>query len=506
MAQDGTQFEILNRVDVGGMAEIFRARNLDNGEIMAIKRILPHLSEKREFVTMFIDEAAICLVLHHPNIVRVDQIGLMDDALFLSMEFVDGANLREILNFANRYHFFLPIHEAVRIAILVLDGLDYAHHCCDESGKPLNLIHRDVSPPNILLGYNGDVKITDFGLVKSKAQVSHTSPGLIKGKFSYLSPEAAYGESLDLRSDLYSVGIILWEMLTSQPLFAAPVEMDILDLVRKSIIPDIASRHEGVPAELETIVKKALARNREDRYQSAKEFADQLRLFLQNMGNPSSDLGNIVASIQPPRYLESVDISLDDLGSTKMPHTKSCLIPLNVLDKKKMEAALAESFEQNSSTNASPMADQTAKDDESHGDGKRVKLPDEDDLEFIELKPEDGGGALEDDNLPLIDDLSAPVERSKDEKTSTSDAHETPEDAPLDGNGKKKEILKRSVERHIDAEMVKLDDLPLATATRKPLAYRDAQGSVSVSQVVLLIVLILIVILLILLNIQSLNL
>ena len=174
MGVEGTQYEILNRVDVGGMAEIFRARNLDTGEMMAIKRILPSLVGQSDFVSMFVDEAAVCLELRHPNIVRVDQIGQMDGALFMSMEYVEGTNLREVLSFANQHHFFLPIHEAVRIAICVLEGLAYAHDCRDSRGEPLHLIHRDVSPPNILLGYNGDVKITDFGLVKSKAQISRT--------------------------------------------------------------------------------------------------------------------------------------------------------------------------------------------------------------------------------------------------------------------------------------------------------------------------------------------
>ena len=339
MQQEGTQFEILNRVDVGGMAEIFRAKNLSNGQIMAIKRILPALADKASFINMFIDEAAVCLALHHPNIVRVDQIGLMDEALFLSMEFVDGANLREVLSFANQYKFSLPVHEALRIAISVLDALDYAHNCCNDEGVPLHLIHRDVSPPNILLGYNGDVKITDFGLVKSKAQISRTVPGLIKGKFSYLSPEAAYGESIDHRSDLYAVGIILWEMLTSRPLFNDPVEMKILDLVRKSIIPSICQLNPQVTPELEAIVLKGLARNRTERYQTAKEFADELRGYLERLGNPKSELGAIVAKIKPPQYSDmSEDNPIIPEGATAaddevQPHTRSSLIPIEKLRK-----------------------------------------------------------------------------------------------------------------------------------------------------------------------------
>ena len=345
MKTEGTQFEILNRVDVGGMAEIFRAKNLSTGEIMAIKRILPSLAGQENFVNMFIDEAAVCMALHHPNIVRVDQIGLMDDALFLSMEFVDGMNLRDLLNFANQYQFSLPIHEAVRIAALILDGLEYAHHVCGENGEPLNLIHRDISPPNILLGYNGDVKITDFGLVKSKSQLSKTVPGLIKGKFSYLSPEAAYGESIDHRSDLYAVGIILWEMLASRPLFNDPIETKILDLVRKSIVPSISSINENVPEELEKIINKGLARSRADRYQTAREFAEDLRGFLKSIGNPESTLGEIVAKIKPPQAPEEnedeeveVPENATAADDEVQPHTRSELIPIEALVKAADEA------------------------------------------------------------------------------------------------------------------------------------------------------------------------
>lgn len=345
MKTEGTQFEILNRVDVGGMAEIFRAKNLSTGEIMAIKRILPSLAGQENFVSMFIDEAAVCMALHHPNIVRVDQIGLMDDALFLSMEFVAGMNLRDLLNFANQYQFKLPIHEAVRIAALILDGLEYAHHVCGENGEPLNLIHRDISPPNILLGYNGDVKITDFGLVKSKSQLSKTVPGLIKGKFSYLSPEAAYGESIDHRSDLYAVGIILWEMLASRPLFNDPIETKILDLVRKSIVPPISSINEDVPEALEKIINKGLARSRADRYQTAREFADDLRGFLKSIGNPESALGDIVAKIKPPQDPdenedEEVEAPQNATAADDevQPHTRSELIPIEALVKAADEA------------------------------------------------------------------------------------------------------------------------------------------------------------------------
>lgn len=328
---EGTQYQIIDRIDVGGMAEIFRARNLDTGEVMAIKRILPALGQQSEFVDMFVDEAAICMFLKHKSIVRVYQLGMMGDDLFLSMEYVAGINLRELLNFANQYDYHLPVSEAVLIAIQILDGLEYAHNCCDDDDEPLHIIHRDVSPPNILLGYNGDVKITDFGLVKAKTQMTKTVPGLIKGKFSYLSPEAAYGESIDIRSDIYAVGIILWEMLTSRPLYSDPVEMKILDLVRRSIVPDIGQYNADVPPELEAIVRKGLSRTRAGRYQTAREFANDLRDFYNTIGRPKSTLGQIVTSIRPPKENDEVakaGAELSALGPTSV----SALIPLPKLE------------------------------------------------------------------------------------------------------------------------------------------------------------------------------
>lgn len=333
MESEARQIKILNRIDVGGMAEIFRAKRLDTGALIAIKRILPGLSEQEEFVRMFIDEATVCMALRHPNIVHVEQLGRLNGDLFLAMEYVAGINLRELLNFSNSYSFFLPAHEVVRIAIRILDGLAYAHAATDDSGQALQIIHRDISPPNILLGYNGDVKITDFGLAKAKTQIAQTIPGLIKGKFSYLSPEAAYGESLDLRSDLYAVGIVMWEMLTANPLFDDPVEMQILKLVRQSIIPPISNYNDAVDPKLEIIVRKALSRNRGDRYQTAKEFADVLHDYLKTIDAPPSELSKIVCAISPPpddSYLlpsTQEEILIDNASASKKQNKSSTLNP-----------------------------------------------------------------------------------------------------------------------------------------------------------------------------------
>ncbi len=458
--QDATQFEILNRVDVGGMAEIFRARNLSNGQIMAIKRILPSLAGQPNFVNMFIDEAAVCMALHHPNIVRVEQIGLMDDALFLSMEFVDGTNLREVLSYANQNNYHIPIHEALRIAIHVLDGLDYAHHLCNEAGEALNLIHRDVSPPNILLGYNNDVKITDFGLVKSKAQVSKTVPGLIKGKFSYLSPEAAYGESLDLRSDIYAIGIILWEMLTSRPLFSDPVEMKILDLVRKSIIPSMAQFNPDMTPELEAIVLKGLARHRSDRYSTAKEFADALRKYLEGMGNPKTELGKIVAMVKPPRVDDSGDMAVVPEGAsasdeTVQPHTRSELIPIEQLRKAAGEVPVKDV----DSLNDSLLDDNLLKGAEADDDDGGLPLG----SEFLNLGDDDDSwddpgdvSVLEEPKgslkIPFVIDKDS--DKPADDKKSDSDKHadDKKSDSDKPADGKKSDSDKPADDKKSDSD------------------------------------------------------
>lgn len=338
MEQEGTQYQIIDKIDVGGMAEIFRAENLSTGEILAIKRILPALGQQPEFVDMFVDEAVICMALKHENIVRVHQLGIMDGDLFLAMEYVAGINLRDLLNYASANAFEIEVHEAVLIAIKILDGLEYAHNCKDANGEPLHIVHRDVSPPNVLLGYNGDVKLTDFGLVKAKTQMTHTVPGLIKGKFSYLSPEAAYGEAIDPRSDLYAVGIILWEMLARQPLYTDPIEVRILDLVRRSIVPPLQPINPNVPEVLEKIIRKGLARTRDQRYQSAKDFADDLRAFYKSIGSPKSKLGKIIAKIKPP-------VEIEKKPEKQKASTVSQMIPI-----KEFEEALAKEMAEKENT------------------------------------------------------------------------------------------------------------------------------------------------------------
>jgi len=299
-----SRYRVLERIDSGGMAEVFRgvATSIKGYEkVVAIKRVLPHLTRKHKFVRMFLDEARLSLVLNHANIVQVFDLGSTDGTYFIVMEYVDGVNMRTVMQELFSREKSLPIGHATYIAIEVCKGLAYAHTLQDVSGRTLGIVHRDVSPPNILLSLQGEVKITDFGLAKARSQLEHTDPGIIKGKFGYLSPEAAYGETIDSQTDIFALGVVLWEMLAGRRLFAGATEPKTLELVRKAVIPRLRSINPDVPENLDNIVQKALARDRGRRYHKASEMSAELTnvLFDNNFRVTNADIGEFAkASIE----------------------------------------------------------------------------------------------------------------------------------------------------------------------------------------------------------------
>ena len=312
------RYRVLEHIDSGGMAEVFRgvATSLEGfDKIVAIKRILPQLTRKRRFVQMFLDEAKVALSLTHANLVQVFDLGHVDDTYFIVMEYIDGINLRTVYELLEETQTPLSISTAIHIIAELCRGLAYAHSKSDVDGNPLHLVHRDVSPPNIMLSAEGEVKLTDFGLAKAKSQVERTDPGLIKGKHAYLSPEAAYGEAVDHRSDIFSAGIVLWELITGQRLFLANNEHETLKLVRKARVPAISDFIEDCPPQLEEIVRRALARDRADRYQDAGDLAEDLTsvLFEFKLRVGSRDISELVRAVrraigyQPPPPLTQVD-------------------------------------------------------------------------------------------------------------------------------------------------------------------------------------------------------
>jgi eukaryotic-like serine/threonine-protein kinase len=299
------RYTITERLDHGGMAEVFRgvAESMEGfKKSVAIKRILPSLTKNQKFVRMFLDEARLSLFLQHANIVQVFDISKTpDNAYFLVMEFVDGCNLKSLIERQKQKGKRIEIAHTIYVMMECCKGLNYAHSLENpETSAPLGIVHRDISPPNILLSKNGEVKLVDFGLAKANSQIESTDPGVVKGKFSYLSPEAASGLDVDHRADVFAVGIILWEMFTGRRLFYGDTDYQTVELVRQARVPSIAALNPEIEPELEAVVRKALAKDADDRYQSANDLADALAqyLFSRRMKVTARDIAALVRDAQ----------------------------------------------------------------------------------------------------------------------------------------------------------------------------------------------------------------
>lgn len=306
MTESAQRYRVVEKLESGGMAEVFRAESeglQGFRKQVAIKRVLPHLSEKKRFIAMFLDEARVTAQLTHSNCVQVFDIGVGDNAYFIVMEFVDGANLKSIAESLKKQGKDFPVQAAAFIAHEICKGLSYAHELTDQQGNPLHIVHRDMSPPNVLVTKYGEVKIVDFGLAKASSQLEKSEPGIIKGKFSYLSPEAAMGQEVDPKTDIFAVGIILWELLAGQRLFLGETDFQTVKKVQQAQIPPISQVNRKAPAELERIVNKALARESSQRYNTARELGQDLSRFLYSFGQPIStfDLAGIVQSTMRER-------------------------------------------------------------------------------------------------------------------------------------------------------------------------------------------------------------
>src|SRR5690349_2496512 len=278
------KYTVLERLGGGGQAEVFRgiSESLQGyKKAVAIKRVLPNLTSNERFVSMFLDEARLSLFLQHANVVQVFAISKADDgSYFLVMEFVDGCDLKALMQrqVAHQIH---DIGLALFLMTEACKGLHYAHTLDHPyTGKALGIVHRDVSPPNIMLSKNGEVKVVDFGLAKADSQLEQTDKGVVKGKFSYLAPEAAHGEELDARADVFALGTITWELLAGRRLFLGDDPVATLKLVREARVPSLTALDPSISPELDGIVRKALARDRAARFQSAADYGDALSDFL----------------------------------------------------------------------------------------------------------------------------------------------------------------------------------------------------------------------------------
>jgi serine/threonine-protein kinase len=295
------RYQILDRLAVGGMAELYKATLTgDHGfeKLVAIKKILPHLAKDRSFVEMFIDEARITAQLDHRHIVQVFELGNDADTPFIAMQYVDGLDVLALLRECARAQIRLPPQLAAVIARDVLDALDYAHHAVSADGRPLGIVHRDISPGNVLLSWRGDVKLTDFGIARAAERRHKTEAGTLKGKYGYMSPEQVSGSEVDPRSDLFSVGILLAEMVMARRLFTSTNDLDILLMVRDARLERLHKYASEFPVELRVLTVRALQRRPEDRWQSAAQFRDAIDDWLRRTSRAGTrELASLLGSV-----------------------------------------------------------------------------------------------------------------------------------------------------------------------------------------------------------------
>jgi serine/threonine protein kinase len=314
------------RIAMGGMAEIFRARMDNEGfqKRVCIKCVLPHFLENESFVTMFRDEAALAAKLQHANIVQVFDFGEHEGSLFLAMEYIDGADLKRLLTLSRENGRPLSLGQVLQVGIEVSRGLYYAH-TLEEDGRPLGLVHRDVSPHNILVSRQGEVKLTDFGIAKAAARATHTQTGVVKGKLAYMAPEQAEGTGIDHRVDQFALGVVLWEALTGERLFAGGSEAEVLKKVLLKGIPDPREHVPDLPEGVAQVIMAMLARDPNDRFKDMRALERALtKLQFDVTDDPAqSDLRAPVQSllelsVPTPRrtaILPATDPPLDGSGS-----------------------------------------------------------------------------------------------------------------------------------------------------------------------------------------------
>ncbi|HET8900942.1 MAG TPA: serine/threonine-protein kinase, partial [Holophagaceae bacterium] len=318
---------LVEKIAVGGMAELFKAqqRGVQGFQkIVAIKRILPHLVDNEDFATMFIDEAKLAAQLTHPNIVQIFDLGKAGSSYYIAMEYVNGRDLRTLLRKAKEYGKAFPEAVAAFVTMKVASALDYAHRKRGFDDRELKLVHRDVSPQNVLISNEGAVKLVDFGIAKAATKASHTVAGALKGKLLYMSPEQALGQPLDNRSDLYSLGLVLFEMLTGERCFQADSEMGVLEKVRMGKIGDLRAINPEISPEVAEIVNRALHKSVEQRYASARLLERDLRDLLMKRGH-------IPAEHDIAEYLEAVLMGpkerVDEVVRSRFPLPTAPLLP-----------------------------------------------------------------------------------------------------------------------------------------------------------------------------------
>jgi serine/threonine protein kinase len=313
------RYELLKKLAAGGMGQVFLARRKGVGfeKLVVLKRILPHLVEDEEFFTMFLDEARLTARLNHPNIAQIFDVEAEAGQHLVVMEYVAGEDVRRLEKKARQSGSKIPLGAILRIIADASAGLDYAHKARDEQGNPMGLVHRDISPQNVLVGFDGGVKLIDFGVAKAAGRAQHTTTGVLKGKFPYMSPEQAEGEELDGRSDIFALGIVMWELLCDKRLFKGDNDMMSQRLVKQCQVPPPSSIDKKLPKQLDAIVLKALAKNRDDRYEDANALRLAIEEYVMATSTPASSAH--LAAYMQKLYAEQIErqrdpANLDELG------------------------------------------------------------------------------------------------------------------------------------------------------------------------------------------------
>src|SRR4051812_32719124 len=281
------RYRVVDEIGVGGMASVHLARMDGPGGFqkwVAIKRIHPHLVEDDQFVDMFLDEARIAAGINHANVAQVFDLGKDDNTYWIAMEYLHGEPLREVMRRAEERGGRISPELAARICSDAAEGLHAAHELRGKNGQLLGLVHRDVTPHNLFLTYDGYTKVVDFGIAKVADRLSSTRAGTLKGKLAYMSPEQVRGSEVDRTTDIFALGVVLWELTTAQRLFRMDTDLDTLEKVQACVVPPPSTIIPGYPMELESVVLKALAKRKQDRFQTAREFSRALQNVLMRRG------------------------------------------------------------------------------------------------------------------------------------------------------------------------------------------------------------------------------
>ena len=317
------KFDLLARIARGGMAEIYLARQLGVvgfSRLVVVKRILPHLAEEAQFVSMFLEEARVAAMINHPNVVQIFDVGQSGDDYYIAMEYIGGPSVAAICRSAHRRATAVPHAVAAGIVSQACEGLHAAHELRDDAGGLMGLVHRDVSPQNLMVSDQGLVKLVDFGIAKAQNSSVRTRTGSIKGKYPYMSPEQCEGQVLDRRTDIFSLGIVFFEMVTARRLFKRSTDLMTLKAITEEPVPRPGDFSAALPEEVNRIIMRALSRDPDERYTSAAELGQELRRYLgQREVNASSKLLQDYLHDQCQPLLDAKARAIERLGNVTSP-------------------------------------------------------------------------------------------------------------------------------------------------------------------------------------------